>query len=326
MTLTQLHKRPDGRNLLSVELRSEQLSAKVLNIGAALQDLRLKGHAAPLVLGYQDPLDYLHNPNYLGAIVGRVANRISGGAFTLDGTRFELDKNENGTTTLHGGHDGCSHRVWDVLDHGPDYVSLSQSLPDGHMGFPGQLDLTVTYQLRDAELAVTIHAQTNAKTVCNPAPHFYFNLDGRADLSNHLLQLHSNQIIPTCNGIPISGPVNAETLGFALTTAREIPEGLDHHICFAETTGSLKEMASLSSPAVTLNLSSTAPGVQIYDGLGLRIQGRGLEGRNYTARAGVAIEPHCWVDAPNQPWLHQCLLEPSQTFCTHSVFSFHPTT
>lgn len=322
MTIAKLATLPDGSPLLEATLRSDQLTAKVLSFGATLQGLRLEGHPSPLVLGYENPLDYLQNPSYLGVVVGRVANRISGGRINVDGDTYDLDKNENGTTTLHGGRDGCSHRNWDVLDHGPTHVSLGHVLPDGHMGFPGRLELTATYRLRGASLQLELSARTDAPTVCSPAPHFYFNLDGRADIGDHLLQVDSDQVIPTDRGIPISGPVAAETLGFDLSVPKAVPDGLDHHFCFRSAFGSLQKMAQVTVPGMTMELHSTAPGLQIYDGSGLAIPSGGLSGVSYGPRAGLALEPHGWIDAPNQPWFDQCTLDPGESMQSKSVFTF----
>lgn len=322
MTVTQVTTLPDGSPLLAVELRSDQLCAKVLSFGAGLQDLRLEGHHSPLVLGHANPLNYCSNPAYLGVIVGRVANRISGGQITINGTLHELDKNEQGITTLHGGRDGCSHRNWDVLDRGPAHVTLGHALPDGHMGFPGRLDLTVTYRLQGASLQVEVTACSDASTVCNPAPHFYFNLDGKADIGGHCLQIDSDQVIPTDKGIPVSGPINAETLGFDFTGPRAVPIGLDHHFCFRDASGPLQQMARVYAPGAAMELRSTAPGLQVYDGSGLAIRGDGLIGVSYGPRAGLALEPHCWIDAPNQPWFGQCTLEPGEPMHTKSIFTF----
>lgn len=322
MTVTHVASLPDGSPLLGVTLRSDQLTAKVLSFGAALQDLRLEGHSSPLVLGYQNPLDYLQNPSYLGVIVGRVANRISGGAITVNGARYELDKNESGATTLHGGRDGCSHRNWDVLEYGPSHVSLGCVLPDGHMGFPGRLELTATYRLNAASLQVALTARTDAQTVCNPAPHIYFNLDGHADIGNHRLQIDTNQVLPTDQGLPVSGPISAETLGYDFRTPNAVPQGLDHHFCFRPASGPLQKMAQLSAPGIAMELRSTAPGLQVYYGSGLSVQGAGLRGADYGSRSGLALEPHGWIDAPNQPWSHQCALGPDDIFSAETEFSF----
>ena len=317
---------PDGDVILRFTLQSNQLRARVLSFGAALQSLYLDGLSHSLVLGYDTPLSYLANPAYLGVIVGRVANRISGGQFSLDGRRYELDRNENGKTTLHGGRDGCSHRNWDVLDHGTSHVTLGLCLPDGHMGFPGKMDLTVSYRLYDTSLRVELSAQTDAPTVCNPAPHIYFNLDGRPNIDAHLLQLESDQVIPVENGIPQSGPVAASTQNLDITQPRRVPPGLDHHFCFFPHAGAPRLMATVSASGIAMEVRSTAPGLQIYDGSGLEVRGEGLNGTNYGPRAGLALEPHCWIDAPNQAWSHQAALKPGEIFHTQGEFCFQQTT
>lgn len=315
---------PDGSPLYAITLRSDQLTATVLSFGAALQDLRLEGHVSPLILGYQNPLDYLKNPSYLGVIVGRVANRISGGKISVNGTVHELDQNENGTSTLHGGRDGSSHRNWALLDHGPTHMTLGDVLPDGHMGFPGRLELNVTYRLDGAALIVELTGKTDAPTVCNPAPHIYFNLDGGSDIEHHNLRVASSRVIPVKNGLPTGSPVPAARLNLDLRTEQAIPQKLDHHFCLSEQVRSPGFAAELLAPGCRMEIFTSEPGLQVYDGSHLDICNCGLESRSYGPRAGVALEPHRWIDAPNQSWSHQVALDHDAVFQAKTHFKFCP--
>lgn len=314
-TLTDSPKGP----LKAVTLTHGPLRARILNLGAAVQGLWRQGTAHSLVLGHDNPLDYLDNRAYLGAVVGRVANRISGANLRLNGRDYPLDANERGTITLHGGRDGCSRRLWQIADHGPAHVTLTDTLPDGHMGFPGALSLAVTYRLSDDALSVQITATTDAPTFCAPAPHLYFNLDGTECITHHRLCIPANTMIPIDKGLPTGGPVPVEG-GFDLRAATAIPMGLDHHFCLSDTAQPLRPVAQLWGGDLTLRIDSTEAGLQVFDGTGLPPMA-GLDGP-IGPRGGVALEPHAWIDAPNQPWAAQMRLDPGQQFNASTRFVF----
>ncbi len=170
-----------------------------MNWGAVLQDLRLTGHDAPLVLGF-DRFDYYpaHSP-YMGAIAGRYANRIANGRFTIDGTTYQADKNFLGKHTLHGGSKSFGKQVWEVLLHGDDFVTFALHDPAGAMGFPGALDVTCTYRMKiPGTLSVELSATCDEPTLCNLAHHSYFNLDdgGSGDILDHRLMLAGAAYLP----------------------------------------------------------------------------------------------------------------------------------
>lgn len=322
MNIKQIASAPDGSPIYGITLASETMQARIISFGAALQDLRLDGIDHPLTLGFRDAARYANNPDYLGAVVGRLANRISGASFTIDDRTYALDRNEAGKTCLHGGQDGTSNLNWTVTDTSASHATLQITLPDGHMGFPGQLEISVTYALQGDTLTVSFSATTDAPTVCNLAPHLYFNLDGTPDISNHLLSISADRMIPTKEGLPSSDPVSVKQLGMDLRTPSQVPLGVDHNFCTGDTVGALRPVAMLSTADVSMQIATTEPGLQIYDGTGLNIVAEGLDGRSYGTRAGVAIEPQRWIDAPNQPWRDQTDLGPGQTYTAVSEFRF----
>ena len=303
----------------AIPLRAGRLSARVLTLGASVQGLWRQGTAHSLVLGHANPLDYLDNRAYLGAIVGRVANRIAGARMVLDGQVHALDPNEHGQVTLHGGVDGCSRRLWQIVDHGPTHVTLADTLPDGHMGFPGALRLMVTYRLEEDALSVEITATTDATTVCGPAPHLYFNLDGTPTIGAHQMCIPAERMIPVVGGLPIGGPIAVEG-GFDLRVATAVPMGLDHHFCLSDTPQPPRMVAQVWGGALALRIDSTEPGLQVFDGTGLPPM-QGLDGP-IGPRGGLALEPHRWIDAPNQPWAAQVRLDPDQRFFAMTRFVF----
>lgn len=319
---------PDGKPFQGIAIDGPELSARVLTFGAALQDLRLTGHAPPLVLGYADPTGYFNNPHKLGAVVGRCANRIADGRFTLDGQTHALDRNDGGVQTLHGGADGVQNKSWTLLDHGPAHVSLGLHLPDDHMGFPGALDLRCTYRVDGTALEIALQGETDAPTYCNLTNHSYFTLTGDATTDGHRLRIDAEDVldlrdrmIPTGRTTPVAGTA----LDFRSPAAPSVP--LDHNFCLAEARRNLTRAAVLEAAGLTMTLSTTEPGLQVYDGRALDKTGQtGLNGAPYGPHAGIALEPQAWPDAPNQPWAHQALLRPDETYrhLTRLAFSRAP--
>ena len=195
----------DGTRIEAVELsNSKGMSARIMTLGAVLQSLTVpdrNGKAADVVLGYATPAEYLAKPQYFGATVGRYANRIRNGQFTLDGKRYTLTTND-GSNHLHGGVRGIDKAVWkiDTVKRGsPASVVMSHVSPDGDGGYPGTLSITATYSLNDQnELSIEYRATTDKPTILNITNHSYFNLagEGNADILGHRLTLMSDAYTP----------------------------------------------------------------------------------------------------------------------------------
>ncbi|UMA66091.1 galactose mutarotase [Roseivivax marinus] len=316
---------PDGRIIKAVTLDNGTLRASVVTFGASVRDLRLAGVDRPLILGLDDPQAYPEGFPYLGAIVGRVANRIAHGQAEIAGEMHRFDRNEGGKRTLHGGADGSGRRLWTLVEAGPAHVILADRLADGHMGFPGALDVQVRYALVDAALEVEITATTDAPTLCNFAPHMFFNLSGAATMDDHLLFVDADRYQAVDEGqIPDRPPQDVSGTPFDLRGGAMPPEGIDHNFCLSEERrGAPHPAAILRAGDVEMRLESTEPGLQVYDGGGLRVSaGTGLDGRGYGPRAGVALEPQAWVDAANQGMRAQVDLFPGETYRQFSRFAF----
>ncbi|MBT8154953.1 galactose mutarotase [Epibacterium ulvae] len=321
MTPTQVATAPDGTAIHEVAIASAALQARVLSFGASLRDLRLAGVAHPLVLGFEDPAAYLRQPGCLGAIVGPVANRISNARFELDGRRYALDDNDNGAT-LHGGSQGSAWLNWTIDQITPQSVEMSLTLPDLHMGFPGPLHIGVEYRVEGAALTVTLRAQSPVAAVSTLAPHPYFNLDGRATIDRHRLQILADRRLPLDNGLPTGAPIDVANRPYDLRAARQVPVGLDDHYCLSEVRTDLRRVATVSAGGIAMHVHSTEAGLQAYDAGSLSAPGLGLGGRDMGPRAGLALEPHAWVDAPNQPWQAQAAMAPDVPSVAVSRFSF----
>lgn len=328
-------KTADGVSIHRFKISGGGLTANVMNWGAVVQDLRLTGHDAPLVLGFDRFDDYPAHSPYMGAIAGRYANRIGNGSFTLAGTTYQTDKNFLGKHTLHGGSKSFGKQVWEVLLHGEDFVTFALHDPDGAMGFPGKLDVTCTYRMKiPGTLSVELSATCDEPTLCNLAHHSYFNLDdgGSGDILDHRMVLPAmaylpvnEELIPTGVVQPVAGTA------FDFRTPRTIrleEEGeqvlYDHNFCVASARGPLRQAAWVqgAQSGVEMEVWSTEPGVQFYAGAKVGPPVPGHEGRVYKAYAGFALEPQVWPDSPNRPYFPQAVLWPGEVYRQVTEYRF----
>lgn len=314
---------PDPRPLT---LRAHGLVARILPMGATLQELRLEGHAPPLQLGLADPGHYPAQADYMGATVGRCANRISGARFELDGWTYRLEPNE-GDAVLHGGPRGTAHRIWDVARSAPDAATLTLRLGDGETGFPGTMDVVATISLGPgACLRIDYAATTDAPTPCNLAHHTYWCLDDTGGLDAHVLTVAADRYTPVDGDVIPTGVAPVDGTRFDFRDGRAVlgPGGLDHNLCLSDARTALREVAALHSSAsgVTMRMATTEPGLQVYDGAKLDVAVPGLGGRRYGPNSGVALEAQAWPDAPSRPGFPSVILRPGETYRQTTTFTF----
>ena len=324
MTVSTVAALPDGRAVQRITLQSDGMTAQVLTLGGIVQDLRIDGVAYPLVLGTPDVTAYLDRSRYWGAIVGRFANRIGGGRFSLDGHGYQTDQNFLGRHTLHGGSDGLDQQVWVVQDVLADRVTLSVSLPEGHMGFPGNLHVTADIVVRGRALVFDFTAETDAPTPCSLAHHGYFNLDGGGDVRGHDLWIDADRYLPTDRDlIPLPGIGQVQGTAFDFRQSREIGIfGYDHNFCLNNTSGQRKAVARLTGKSgLSMTVTTDAPGVQLYGGRHFTADA-GLDDQTYQAYAGVALETQSWPDAPNRPDFPNAILRPGEKYRHHVSYGF----
>ncbi len=310
---------PDGTPVRRIRIAGGGLTAWIITWGASLQDLRMDGIAPSLVLGSDDLSAYLGPMRYYGAVVGPVANRIALGRFVLDGQTYDLDRNEAGQTTLHGGADGFGCRNWTVTGSGPDWVSLALHHPDGLGGFPGNMVVTVTYRLGpDSTLSVEMTGLTDAPTYFSPAFHGYWNLSGQADLRDHLFTVAAETYLPVDDRmIPLGDPAPVAGTVFDHRTPHPLTGQIDHNYCL---TGD-QPICRLETDALALEVRTDQPGLQVYDaGRTDTAPAVGHGGSPYGEAAGVALEPQMWPDSPNHPAYPSNLLMPGQTYRQMSEF------
>lgn len=339
---------PDGRPVEAVTLSNGHgLEARIIAWGAALQSLVVPdrdGRRVDVTLGYATLDHYLAGSEYFGATVGRVANRIARGRFTLDGRDYEVPRN-NGENSLHGGAEGFDRKLWSVVEVGDCHVTLRHVSPDGEQNYPGALTATATYSV-DPEanvLRIAYRAVTDAPTVVNLSQHAYWNLAGEGGARGameHLLTIPADRFTPTDAGAIPTGemrPVDGTPFDFRspmLIGARvrdsgdeqiRFGRGYDHNWAVArEVASEPRLLARLEDPASgrTLEVHSNQPGLQFYSGNFLDATRTGKAGSLYRQGDGVALEPQKFPDTPNRPEFGSVRLDPGETYENLIEFRF----
>lgn len=305
----------DGSTVEALAISAHGLTIDVMTHGASLMRLQPDG-AGSLVLGFDRYQDYIERGRHFGAIVGRYANRIGQGQAEIGGKIRHLDRNSNGRHLLHGGEDGTGCRNWRIDAATADSVTLADHLPDGHMGFPGNLDVRTRYRISPGPvLTIEIEAVTDAPTLCNFAQHGYFNLTGAETIADHWLSVAAESYTPVDEDLIPTGaidPVDGTRFDFRQPTrlGDQMARGrLDHNLCLSNGHQPCRPVARLSAPGAShdLILETTEPGLQIYDA-------------THFGHRGVALEPQVWPDAPNHPGFPDATLLPGQVY--HQVTRF----
>ena len=323
----------DGAAVSRVAIAGGRLRACVLSWGATVQELWLDGHDQPLTLGFERIEDYLAHSLYYGAIVGRCANRIARGRFTLDGRRWQIDPNEPSGHALHGGGDGVWRRNWRLAASGPDFATFALDDPDGATGFPGNLAISCTYRLSPpATLSVELSATTDAPTLCSLAHHSWFNLDdgGAGDVLAHRMMIAAGAYLPVDATLIPTGMVQpVDGTPFDFRQARPIADGkrraaYDHNFCLAAARGPLARAAWVQGArsGVEMEVWTTEPGLQFFDGDAPPRAVAGLGGIRYGRHAGFCLEPQVWPDSPNRPYFPQAVLRPGETYRQRTDYRF----
>ena len=337
---------PDGDVVEAITLiNARGMSATILTYGASLQALLVPdrdGVPGDVVLGHSSLEPYLAQPQYLGATVGRVANRIAGGQFDLDGVTCRVPPN-NGPNALHGGPKGFDKVNWSIARIGADPVSvtLSHRSPDGDQGFPGLLLATATYRLTDAnELQIEYGAETDRPTVVNISNHAYWNLagEGTGTAMDHRLQIIAEHYLPTdALAIP-TGEIRAVegtafdfrrpmAIGARVRDAADqqirFGRGYDHNWVLVPASG-CRRVARLQDPGSgrVMELLSDQPGLQFYSGNFLDGTSVGKSGRLYRMGDAVALEPQLPPDTPNRPAFGSARLAPGTRYRNRITLRF----
>jgi aldose 1-epimerase len=334
----------DGEPIYEVAIRCARLEARIISWGAVLRELCAPAAEGTgerhFVLGLCTLEDYLTHSRHFGAIAGRFANRIAHGRFELDGTLRRLPLNDHGKHSLHGGGAGFGRRPWRLAAHDASAATLSLVSPDGDNGYPGTVFATCTYRLLEpATLRIELTAIADAPTPLNLAPHSYFNLDGSPDIRDHELDIAADFYTPVDEeGVPTGEitPVHSTQYDFRTPRSLRLLDssvgGVRYDINFVlrqphvavHGVRSLQHAATLRAPSsdVSLELWTTAPGLQLYDGHKLDVPVPGLAGVRYGRCAGLCLEPQYFPDSPNHPNFPNTILRPGTVFQQVTEYRF----
>jgi aldose 1-epimerase len=308
---------------------------KVISFGAIIRDLLVPAPEGQrrVLLGFTTLDAYVDNKHWhLGAVPGRVANRIAGGAFKLDGQAFSLPRNQDNRHTLHSGDDGFGARNWTVIAADERSVTLAVIAEDGEHGFPGRLTATVTYRLLEpATLQIVYAATTDRPTPVNLTNHAYFNLDGGGDVLSQRLQLNADFFTPTDADLIPTGEIRS-VAGTPWDFRSERPflfrtDGGPFHYdgnVVLRSAGILAQAArAISSKGdVTMAVWTDQPGLQVFDAATLNVSAPGLGGERLSPRSGFCLEPQVFPDSINRPHFPNAVLRPGDVYGHHTEYRF----
>ncbi|MFZ6755798.1 aldose epimerase family protein [Undibacterium sp. Ji50W] len=335
----------DGQVIHLYTLRNRQgMLVKVTDFGAIITELHAPdrhGVLADVTLGFADLQPYTGESSFFGALIGRYGNRIAQGRFALDGKLYQLDRN-NGDNHLHGGSGGFYKVKWDVTPfqkRNSVGLSLRYFSEDGEQGYPGNLHVTVTYELDDDnQFHIRYHAATDQATPVNLTQHAYFNLAGRGAILGHEVMINADAYTPVDAGLIPTGvlaPVAGTAFDFRRATAigariadddpqLAYGQGYDHNFVLNKAAAKEVSLAVRVHEPVSgrvLELWTDEPGLQFYSGnfLDGSLSGKG---QTYALHGGFCIEPQHFPDSPNQPAFPSTILRPGEEYRSNSIYRF----
>ena len=321
---------PNGEEVYLYTLRNNHgVEVSITNYGGAITSILApdrNGVFGDVVLGYDTLDDYMKNPRYLSALIGRFANRIDRGRFSLDGVEYQLAQN-NGENHLHGGPKGFDKRVWNASET-PAGLHLKYFSQDGEENYPGNLDVAVDYSLSDEnELRIEYHAATDKNTIINLTNHSYFNLAGHGTILDHELRLVSASYTPVRDDLIPTGEIRS-VVGTPMDfrTERVIANGgYDHNFALDDwKPGVIRSVARLNDPTSgrVMEVFTTQPGIQFYSGNFLDGSLIGKGGVAYEKYAALCLETQHFPDSPNQPNFPSTLLRTGETYNETTIYKF----
>ncbi len=339
---------PDGTAIEAVVLKGTNgVSARIMTLGATLQSFNApdrNGKVADITLGYDDAASYVTNPNFWGQTVGRYANRIAGGKFTIDGKAYQLPLNDK-TNSLHGGTKGFDKYIWritSVKSGRQASVTMVMTSPAGDQGYPGTLQVSATYSLDDkGALTIDLDAKTDAPTIVNLTNHALFDLAGEGSAGGIYAQRMTvpasrytpvNQaLIPTGEMAPVAGTVfdftRPRAIGQSVRDGRDpqivIGRGYDHNFVLdkgATAEPGLAARAEDPASGRVLEVLTTEPGVQFYSGNFIDGSFVGKQRHVYRMGDGFALEPQKFPDTPNQPSFGSARVDPGKPYHHRMVY------
>ena len=329
----------NGKKVEKYILRRGDLEAEVLTYGGALAALRVQDRErrpVDVVLGYRTLAGYEDNGCFVGALVGRYANRIGGARITIDGKTYPLAANE-GANQLHGGPEGFSSQVFDVAEASEDRLVLTYTEPDGKNGFPGTLTLTAVYALTDEGISLHYKAVCDKPTVCNITNHSYFNLNGFGSAMGHRLWVDADGFTPIdAQSLPVARWTDVAGTPFDFRTEKAVGQdieqdheqlrlagGYDHNFVLNPKPG-LRLAARLTGEVsgVEMECWTDQPGVQLYTANFLETNAAAKGGVPYSRRQAVCLETQMPPDSPNHPEWGDVILRPGQFYDHRTEYRF----
>ncbi len=333
----------DGKPIKLYVLKNiNNMEVAITNYGARIVSIRVPDRNNKfdnVVLGLPSIKAYLVDNMYLGAVVGRYANRLAKGKYKIDGKEFNAPVN-NGVNALHGGLKGFHHVVWTAY-YTESSLKLNYIAADGEEGYPGKLEVAVTYSLTDKnELKIEYQGFTDKSTIVNISNHAYFNLkgEGKGDILNHSLQILADNITPVDSTlIPTGSLMKVEGTAFDFKTSRKIGEfinetddqlrfgkGFDHNWVLNTKPNEYSFVARLSEPETgrVMEIYTTEPGLQFYSGNFMDGSVSGIKGKPFNFRNAVALETQHFPDSPNHSNFPSTLLKPNEKYHQLTVYQF----
>src|SRR5438067_2207245 len=331
----------DGEEVQIFSLANDQgMKVRIINYGGIITSIKVPDRVGKLddvVLGHDSLEGYLYHSRYFGALIGRYANRIARGRFTLDGIEYQLAVN-NGKNHLHGGVRGFDKVVWQAQEIA-DGVQLTYLSKDGEEHYPGNVNATVTYRLNDAnELRIDYYADTDRDTIINLTNHSYFNLAGSGTVLDHQLRIEADAFTPIDKTLIPTGEirsVKATPMDFTSPSAigacigkdddqLRIAGGYDHNFVLRGDLGTLRTVARVYEPETgrVMEVITTQPGMQFYSGNYLDGTLVGKNGRAYIKNSGCCLETQHFPDSPNQPNFPSTVLRPGEKYHHTTIYRF----
>ena len=333
----------DGQPVDLYTLQDGKITVKILTYGGIVQSIEApdrNGKTANIVLGFDGLDGYVQTGNkpYMGAIIGRYANRIAGGTFQLNGKTYHVPKND-GDNALHGGLNGFNKKVWTSTET-ENGVELKYVSKDGEEGFPGNLTTTVRYTLKGNELRIDYTATTDADTVLNLTNHSYFNLKGQGngDILGHAMKINAHRytpvdknLIPTGELAPVAGTpfdfLEPTAIGARIDADNEqlkLARGYDQNWVLEGDGKKVIVAAEAYEPTTgrVLEVLTDQPGIQFYTGNFLDGSVTGTDGKVYKKRYAFCLETQHYPDSPNHPTFPTTELKPGETFRSTTVYRF----
>lgn len=336
---------PDGQQVSVFTLTNRQgMQVKVLDFGAIISAIHVPdrdGTLADVVLGFGHLEPYLANSAFLGAVIGRFGNRIAEGRFTLDGKDFQLAVN-NAPNHLHGGNQGFHQVMWQAEPFTKDDavgVTFTRSSPHGEDGYPGKLDVTLTYELdNDNALSLRYHAVTDQATPINLTNHSYFNLAGQGTILGHEVAINADRYLPVDAGSIPTGELadvtgtpfdlrQSTVIGDSIALPHEqlrIGRGYDHNFVLNQQPGQLLSLAATvrePQSGRVMQVYTQEPGIQFYSGNFLDGSQHGKQGP-IPYRGALCLETQHFPDSPNQSHFPNTILRPGEVYQTETVYRF----